>query len=103
MTRNKHHVVVGAGAAGLAAASAMRDNGFAGRITVVDADPLVLPGIQSRFIDARCAAGQALTYRLYAGRDHLSLVAPESPAGADLAAWTAARFAGDPAPPGCNR
>ena len=39
MTRNKHHVVVGAGAAGLAAASAMRDNGFAGRITVVDADP----------------------------------------------------------------
>ncbi|MFD5809110.1 NAD(P)/FAD-dependent oxidoreductase [Rhodococcus aetherivorans] len=39
MTRNKHHVVVGAGAAGLAAASAMRDNGFAGRITVFDADP----------------------------------------------------------------
>lgn len=68
-----------------------------------DADPLVLPGIQSRFIDTRCAAGQALTYRLYAGRDHLSLVAPESPASADLAAWTAARFAGDPAPPGCNR
>ncbi|MFL1592731.1 FAD-dependent oxidoreductase [Rhodococcus ruber] len=39
MTRIEHHVVVGAGAAGLAAASAMRDNGFAGRITVVDADP----------------------------------------------------------------
>lgn len=34
-----HHVIVGAGIAGVSAAVAMRDHGFGGRITLVDAEP----------------------------------------------------------------
>lgn len=34
-----HHVIVGAGIAGVSAAVAMRDHGFDGRITLVDAEP----------------------------------------------------------------
>lgn len=34
----RHHVIVGAGIAGVSAAVAMRENGFDGRITVVDAE-----------------------------------------------------------------
>ena len=66
-------------------------------------DDLVLPGIQASFVQALCNAGQALEYRTYAERDHLSVVAPDSPFIADLVRWTEDRFAGRPAPAGCPR
>lgn len=64
-------------------------------------DDLVLPQIQARYVDTRCAAGQALEYRRYAGRDHLSLVAADSPLTADLMRWTHERFAALAPRPGC--
>jgi alpha-beta hydrolase superfamily lysophospholipase len=66
-----------------------------------DSDDLVRPEVQTRWVARRCAAGQALEYRRYAGRDHLSLVAPDSPYIDDLARWTDERFGGKPAPNGC--
>lgn len=65
-------------------------------------DTLVLPSIQADYVRRRCSAGQSLRYRLYPRRDHLSLVGAGSPLEADLVAWTAARFAGEPAGTGCG-
>ena len=56
------------------------------------ADDLVLPDVQSRFVRERCNAGQILEYRTYAGRDHLSVVAPDSPLTRDLVQWTQDRI-----------
>lgn len=64
-------------------------------------DDLVLPDIQRRFVAERCAAGQRIDFRLYQGRDHLSLVAAGSPLTADLIGWTRDRLAGMPAPSSC--
>lgn len=62
------------------------------------ADDLILPGIQDRFVAAWRAQGQQLDYRTYAGRDHLSLVAPDAPFTSELIGWTRDRFeeAADP-------
>ncbi len=60
------------------------------------ADPLILPEVQERYVADRCAAGQALRYQEYEGKDHLSVVADDSPYSADLLAWTDDRFAGRP-------
>jgi pimeloyl-ACP methyl ester carboxylesterase len=65
------------------------------------ADDLVRPEIQARFVASRCKAGQALEYRTYPGRDHLSLVAPDSPLVPDLVQWTQARFEHTPLPAAC--
>jgi alpha-beta hydrolase superfamily lysophospholipase len=67
------------------------------------ADDLVLPSLQSRYVAARCAAGQPIDYRLYAGRDHVSLVTNHPALDADLIAWTRDRFAGLPDTPNCRR
>jgi pimeloyl-ACP methyl ester carboxylesterase len=56
------------------------------------ADDLVLPAVQSRFVRELCSAGQLLEYRTYAGRDHLSVVAPDSPLTRDLVQWTQDRI-----------
>ncbi len=66
-----------------------------------ESDDLVLPDVQSHWVARRCAAGQAVEYRRYPGLDHLSLVAPDAPFGADLVRWTEDRFAGRSAPAGC--
>jgi len=66
------------------------------------ADDLVLPAVQQRFVEERCRAGQAVQSVRYAGRDHLSLVAGDSPFADDLIRWTRERFAGAPAPAGCS-
>lgn len=65
-------------------------------------DDLVLPDIQAQFVSRRCKAGQALEFRRYAERDHLSLVAPDSPLTGDLIRWTRDRIDGVPVPPGCS-
>ena len=67
------------------------------------ADELVQPSLQSRYVAARCAAGQPIEYRLYAGRDHVSLVTNHSAFDAELVAWTRDRFAGRPDTPNCRR
>jgi alpha-beta hydrolase superfamily lysophospholipase len=66
-----------------------------------EADDLVFPSVQLNYVRARCAAGQALDYRSYAKRDHLSLVAPDSALTADLLAWSIDRFNGKPASTNC--
>jgi pimeloyl-ACP methyl ester carboxylesterase len=65
-------------------------------------DELVLPRLQEDYVKARCDAGQRLEYRRYEGRDHLSLVAPDSPLTADLVRWTQERIAGGATEPGCR-
>jgi hypothetical protein len=65
------------------------------------ADDLVLPHIQSEFVRRRCDAGQILEFRTYAGRDHLSVAAPDSPLTPDLVRWTQDRIAGVPPPISC--
>ncbi|TQM91165.1 uncharacterized membrane protein HdeD (DUF308 family) [Ornithinimicrobium humiphilum] len=62
-----------------------------------EADTLIAPAAQQEWVRARCAEGQQVDYRTYPGRDHLSLVAADSPATAELLAWTAERFEGVPA------
>lgn len=66
------------------------------------ADRLVVPQAQSVYVAARCAAGQAVDYRTYAGLDHLPIVEAGSPAVADALAWTADRFAGRAAANTCH-
>ncbi len=68
-----------------------------------EADDLVSPVVQAGYVTERCRAGQSIDYRTHAGRDHLSLVAPSSPAGSDLVAWTSDRFADRPVGAGCLR
>ena len=65
-------------------------------------DDLVLPAIQARFVAQRCQEGQALEYRRYAGRHHLSVVAPDSPLNEDLVNWTQDRLSGVSPPLGCT-
>jgi alpha-beta hydrolase superfamily lysophospholipase len=65
-------------------------------------DPLVAPSVQQGFVKERCAAAQRLEYRTYEKRDHLSVLAPESPLTGDLLAWTEARFAGKAQVSGCT-
>jgi pimeloyl-ACP methyl ester carboxylesterase len=65
-------------------------------------DDLVLPEITAAFVAERCAAGQEIAYRTYAGRGHGSLVTADSPVYADLIAWTRDRFAGSTPPSGCE-
>lgn len=66
------------------------------------ADDLVLPEVQDRYVRNRCSAGQRIRYLRAIGRDHLSLVAPDAPLGAELVRWSAARLAGEPVAPGCD-
>ena len=60
-----------------------------------------MPDRQAAYARRLCAAGQNLEYRTYAGRDHVGVVAPDSPLVADLVRWTADRLAGAPAPSTC--
>lgn len=65
-------------------------------------DDLVLPEVQRRYVEARCAAGQRIDLRTYAGRDHVSVVAPDSPLAPELLAWTRDRFEGKPGEGDCK-
>jgi uncharacterized membrane protein HdeD (DUF308 family) len=60
------------------------------------ADQLVLPAMQDAYMQQRCAAGARIDYRTYPGRDHGTILAPESALVPDLVAWTIARFTGQP-------
>jgi uncharacterized membrane protein HdeD (DUF308 family) len=65
-------------------------------------DNLVLPEAQERFVQTLCDGGLVVDYRTYEGRDHLGVVASDSPMVPDLLEWTEARFAGDPPPAECT-
>jgi hypothetical protein len=67
------------------------------------ADDLVHPDVQARFVRDRCAAGEELEYRTYAGRHHLSVVAPDSPLTIDLVKWTQDRHDDVPPSTTCER
>ena len=58
------------------------------------ADTLVVPGVQDAYVRGRCAAGQELLYKKYQGKDHMGVVAPDSPLIADLLSWTQDRIKG---------
>lgn len=62
-----------------------------------ESDSLILPAMQRHFVSALCASGQAVDYRTYADREHVSLVQVDSPLIGDLMTWTEARFADRPA------
>lgn len=64
-------------------------------------DDIVLEAVQAGFVQQLCEAGTNLIYRRYEGRNHVSLVAPDSALTADLADWTRARFAGETSQPDC--
>lgn len=66
-----------------------------------EADPAVLPDIQKNYVAARCAAGQRIDYRAYAGRDHVTVLAADSPFTGDLVSWTVDRFADRPSSGNC--
>lgn len=67
-----------------------------------EADDLVLPEVQKRYVTARCSAGQKIDFRTYAGRDHISVVASDSPLAAELLSWTRERFEGKDAEGDCK-
>ena len=60
-----------------------------------------LMDVQRHFVAARCAAGQRINFRTYAGHDHMSVLASDSPLLIDLIEWTRDRFAGQPASANC--
>ena len=66
-----------------------------------ESDDLVLPEVQKRYVNARCSAGQRIDFRTYPGRDHVSVVAPDSPLTSELFQWTSDRIAGKPAKSSC--
>lgn len=65
-------------------------------------DDLVLPEVQKRYVNARCSAGQRIDFRTYPGRDHVSVVAPDSPLAPELIQWTRDRVEGKPARNTCQ-
>ncbi|MCE6996362.1 DUF308 domain-containing protein [Saccharothrix sp. S26] len=85
----------------------LRENTPTGPISVPlliaqgESDPLILPTVQAAYVRQRCAAGGAVDYRTYAGRDHLGVVAPDSPLIPDLLAWTQGRLDATPARSTC--
>jgi alpha-beta hydrolase superfamily lysophospholipase len=56
-------------------------------------DHLVLPGLQRSYVNRLCHSGQGVEYRIYRGRDHLSLLWPGSRMVSYLLSWTEARLA----------
>ncbi len=68
-----------------------------------EADDLVLPEVQKRYVAARCSAGQRIDYRTYPARDHVSVVSADSPLAPELVQWTRDRFDGKPAASKCPR
>jgi acetyl esterase/lipase len=68
-----------------------------------ETDPLVIPSAQQEYADQRCASGGGpVDYRTYPGRDHVGVVADDSPLVPELLAWTQERFAGEQATDTCD-
>jgi uncharacterized membrane protein HdeD (DUF308 family) len=93
-----------AGAAGVR----LRDNTPTGPIPMPlliaqgEADTTVGPAIQADYIRRRCAGGGQVDYRTYPGRDHVGLIAADSPMIPDLLRWSRDRLDGAPARTTCR-
>ncbi|HLS78462.1 MAG TPA: lipase family protein [Nocardia sp.] len=85
----------------------LRENTPAGPLTVPlllaqgASDPLITQAVQDSYAADRCAAGWNVDYRVYPKRDHLGVVAADSPLVPELITWTRARFADRPQTPNC--
>jgi hypothetical protein len=64
-------------------------------------DPLVLPDVQAAFAAGLCERDEEVDYREYPDRDHVGVVAADSPLLPELVDWTRDRFAGLPAASQC--
>lgn len=64
-------------------------------------DPLVLPHLQEGWVARACAVGNIIDFRTFVGRDHVSVVASDSPLTDQIVAWTLDRIAGKPGPTAC--
>lgn len=58
-------------------------------------DQLIPEPVQAAWVDERCAEGQQVDYRTYQGRDHNTILLPDSPISTELVEWTAGRLAGE--------
>lgn len=68
-----------------------------------ETDELVIPSAQQEYADQRCRSGGGpVDYRTYPDRDHVGVVAADSPLVPDLLDWTEQRFAGEDAPDSCG-
>ena len=66
------------------------------------ADTLITPDVVAAYAERLCATGADVDYRSYDGKDHVGLVAADSPLLPELVTWTQQRFDGDPAPTTCT-
>ena len=66
------------------------------------ADEVIAVRLQDDYVARLCAAGRPLRYTTYAGRDHMGVLAPDSPLNADLEQWTEDRLAGLPQANTCS-
>ncbi|WP_449280386.1 lipase family protein [Leucobacter sp.] len=66
------------------------------------ADPLVKPGMQRDWVEARCRAGEQIDYRTFPGLSHTSLVDADSPLTPQIVQWTLDRWSGAPPTPNCD-
>jgi hypothetical protein len=62
-----------------------------------ETDNLILPTMQAEYVQQRCDRGGDVDYRTYPGRDHVGLVADDSPLIPDLVQWTQDRLDSRPA------
>ena len=64
-------------------------------------DNVVPPSATDAYVEERCSTDQRLEYWTFAGRDHFTIVQPDTPLEELLIKWTTARFADEPQPSGC--
>lgn len=67
-----------------------------------ESDSLILPSVQSAYVESLCAGGVDVDYRTFPGLDHVPLVEADSPLIPELVAWTRDRLAGRPRTPNCS-
>jgi uncharacterized membrane protein HdeD (DUF308 family)/acetyl esterase/lipase len=68
-----------------------------------ETDELVIPAAQQEYANQRCASdGGPVDYRTYPDRDHVGVVAEDSPLIPDLLEWTTERFTGQEAADTCE-
>jgi acetyl esterase/lipase len=66
-----------------------------------ETDNLILPTMQAGYVEQRCDLSGEVDYRTYPGRDHVGLVAGDSPLIPDLVQWTQDRLDSRPAQSTC--
>ena len=65
------------------------------------ADEVVDIAITEAWIRKQCAAGYELDFRGYPDRNHMGVLAADSPLTGELTEWTIDRFEGEPAASTC--